>query len=364
MRRMTRGICLVLLGVAMAGPASSPATACTAFCFDTPEGPVFGANLDLRWRDGLVFVNRRGLAKTGYMWNSLDEPIRWTATYGSVSFNLVGIEMPWGGMNEAGLAASSMQLLVTEYPEADERYPVSSATWLQIMLDTCTTVGDVIAAQDSLRLRGDAVHFLVADASGDCVIIETLGGETAVHAGEDLPVRALANATYRDCLAYLETGARPAFNPGRSAERVAAAVEWSERYDPAEGISGSDWALQILTEACVDPKAWWKVLFRSPFTRWSLAFDIARREIRFRTTDHEPVRSLDLAKLDFDCGAPVLMMDVNAELEGPIEDAFQPYDSEWNHEEARRFLKRWGTVLDEEEIRWLTGFLESFPCAP
>ena len=71
-------------------------------------------------------------------------------------------------MNEAGLVASGMQLSVTGCPAADERYPVSSPTWTQYVLDTCATVDEVIAAQDSLRLRGDAVHFLVADSTGAC----------------------------------------------------------------------------------------------------------------------------------------------------------------------------------------------------
>ena len=47
----------VLVALATAGPSALPATACTSFCFDTPDGPIFGSNLDLRWREGLVFVN-------------------------------------------------------------------------------------------------------------------------------------------------------------------------------------------------------------------------------------------------------------------------------------------------------------------
>ena len=47
---------LALFILMAAGAAASPATACTSFCFDTPDGPVFGGNMDLRWGDGLVFV--------------------------------------------------------------------------------------------------------------------------------------------------------------------------------------------------------------------------------------------------------------------------------------------------------------------
>ena len=355
---------LFVLALALTALVARPAAACSAFCFDTPDGPVFGANLDLRWGDGLIFVNRRGVAKTNYMLNSKGEPLRWVSRHGSVTFNLTGIELPWAGMNEAGLVISSMQLLATEFPPADERYPVSSATWVQYLLDTCTTIDEVIAAQDSLRLRGDKVHFLVADSGGNCAIVESLGGQMLVHTGDDLPVRALANGVYGDCLDYLKTGRKPRFNPGRSAERVAAADRWIGRYDPGSGITAGDWALKGLAEAVLVPKAWWKGLVGEPYTRWSVVYDLDRRQIRFRTVDHAPLRSLDLAKLDFACSAPVLMMDVNAEYEGPVEGRLQPYDSAWNHEVAADFLHRWGTTLDDMTIRELTEFLESYPCAP
>jgi hypothetical protein len=177
-------------------------------------------------------------------------------------------------------------------------------------------------------------------------------------------VRALANAAYTDCLKYMENGTPLKFNPGRSAERVAAADQWTGRYDPASGTDPVDWALTVLTEVVVDPKQWWKPLLRTPFTRWSVAYDISKREIRFRTVDHAPVRSFSFANLDFDCHAPRLMMDVNAELEGPVESALQPYDPEMNYEFAREFLDRWGSQLNDEQIRELTAFLEGFVCAP
>jgi penicillin V acylase-like amidase (Ntn superfamily) len=357
------GIVMTVAILAVAG-LGTPASACTSFCFDTPAGPVFGANMDLRWGDGLIFVNQRGMAKESYLDNPDGESAHWVSRYGSVTFNLVGIEMPWGGMNEAGLVISTMQLSVTECPVEDERYPMNSPTWIQHLLDTCATVEEVIAAQDSIRLRGDVAHFLAADAKGACVIVEWLGGETLIYAGEDLPVRALANAVYDDCLNYLDNGAVPAFNPGRSAERVAAADHWTAQYDPDGDISASDWALGVLTEAVVDPKKWWKPVFGEPYTQWSVAYDIARREIRFQTVDHAVVRSFDFAKLDFGCNGTTLMMDVNAILEGPVENLLQPYDSGWNYEFARKFLDRWDSNLSDEQVKELTTFFEGFECAP
>jgi hypothetical protein len=231
------------------------------------------------------------------------------------------------------------------------------------MLDTCATVDEVIDRLDAIRLRGDPVHFLVADATGACVIVEYLAGETLFFAGETLPVRALANATYRDCVRFLEHGVTPAINPGHSAQRVAAAAHWTGQFDPGGDLAAPDWALGVLTEAVVDPRTWWKRLFSGPYTQWSIAYDIARREIRFTTVDHAPVRSLAFTNLDFDCAAAQLMLDVNAELSGPIGSSLRPYDSEQNHAFARRFLDRWGVDLADDQVRELVAHLESFACA-
>lgn len=355
---------LLLLCLALQCAAPAQTDACTSFCMDGEEGPVFGANLDLRWGEGLLFVNRRGLAKSSYMLNPEGERLEWTALYGSVTFNLVGIEMPWGGMNEAGLTGSTMQLSVTTCPGDDERYPVSGPQWLQYMLDTCATVDEVIARADSVRMKLDEVHFLLADANGDCVVVEWLEGRMYLYAGDDLPVKALANAMYHETVAYIEREAKPAFNPGRSVQRAAAAAYWGSQWDPAGDIEAADWALGVLTEACVDPKSWWKNLVGEPYTRWSVSYDIARREIRFLTVDHTETRRLAFANLDFDCGAPALMLDVNAELEGPIEGDLQRYDAQRNYEFSRVFLNRWGVDLGDEEVRELTAFLEGFACAP
>jgi penicillin V acylase-like amidase (Ntn superfamily) len=130
----TSVLCCLLLISRQAGPAS----ACTTFLMDTPDGPVFGANCDLFIPgDGLVFVNQRGIAKEGWKESTTGETAKWTSEYGSVTFNLVGREFAWTGINEAGLVAATMQLASGEYPEPDERLPLSDGNVLQYLLDTC-----------------------------------------------------------------------------------------------------------------------------------------------------------------------------------------------------------------------------------
>lgn len=63
--------------------------ACTNFCLDTPDGPVFGCNLDLFFPgDGLVFINQRGMDKKGFSAGTTGRTAEWVSNYGSVTFNL------------------------------------------------------------------------------------------------------------------------------------------------------------------------------------------------------------------------------------------------------------------------------------
>ena len=85
-------------------PLAYPSWACASFCLDTPDGPVFGTNLDpLISEDGLVTVNLRGVAKKGIRQSTTGERARWVSKYGSVTFSLAGREYAWSGINEAGV---------------------------------------------------------------------------------------------------------------------------------------------------------------------------------------------------------------------------------------------------------------------
>jgi len=129
-----------------------PSRACTSFCLDTPDGPVFAANLDLATGEGHLFVNRRGIAKEGYRPSKTGETAKWVAKYGSMTFTLAGRELPWSGMNEAGLVRSTMQLNASKGPGPDQRPPLGEAYLVQYLLDTCATVQEVIRAVPPIRL--------------------------------------------------------------------------------------------------------------------------------------------------------------------------------------------------------------------
>ncbi len=312
-----------------------------------------------------MFVNRRGIAKEGYRESTTGETAKWVARYGSVTFNLAGRELPWSGMNEAGLVMSSMQLLASECPDPDERPPLGEAYLVQYVLDTCGSVQEVIEAVSLVRPSQNecASHYLVADENGECAAIEFLDGRFVYHTGEALPVKALANAPYAAGIIFIEQGVIPADNPGESVERVAAAARKIEAFSADHGISPVDYALGVLTETVVAPKQWWSDWFDEPYTRWSVVFDIARRQAHFRTVASPTVRYLSLGSFDLSCDAPLKMLDVNAELAGNVEGAFTPYDHDVNLEIFRTFCDKWAIEVSPEGAVELIRFFESFRCA-
>lgn len=344
-------ISLVLL------PTDGPVSACTSFCMDTPGGPIFGANLDLFIPgDGLVLVNRRGIAKETRRTGTTGEKAVWTSEYGSVTFSLAGREYAWCGMNEAGLVLSTMELRAGEYPEPDERPPLHDGQWGQYMLDTCGNVEEVIESSRSVRVQdqGQTSHYLVADAEGNCAAFEYLDGELVSHAGEDLPVKALSNMRYSRALAALEGGGAPWFwsNPGQSAERFAACHARAEAFDP----DGNTPAVNYVFGTLVYHVA-------APHTRWNIVFDIPKREIWYRSDQSPTYKHVALAAFDFACDAPKLMLDVNAPLDGNVEEAFVPYDHDVNVNVLHTFCERYGIELTREGAVEITEFFDGYECA-
>lgn len=177
---------------------------CTSFCLDGADHCVFGTNLDHdEVKTSQVFVNKRGVLKTGWESGTTGKYARWISKYGSVTINQAGYQLAWAGMNEAGLMISTMSLMGTMQPGPDERPPLPSPLWVQYQLDNSSTIQEVIASDSLIRVTQAGEHYLVCDRTGACAVIEFLDGRMIVHSGTSLPVKALANSTYQDSLIAL-----------------------------------------------------------------------------------------------------------------------------------------------------------------
>lgn len=270
--------------------------ACTTFLIKDKNGnPVFGRNFDFPVGMGHIEINYRGMNKTAFI-RPPEKPLSWVSEYGSISFNQIGREFPYGGMNEAGLVIEQMWLQEARYPETDNRYGLSELNWIQYQLDNAATVQDVIDSDALVRISGTSVatlHFLVADAGGDVATIEFLDGIMIVHRGAGLPYPVLANCTYQTSVNYKESKDKMEnrqFNPWteNSSGRFAKAAGMIEKYDGNEDII--DYSFRILDSVA-----------QNPGTQWSIAYDIKKREIHYKSTQNNSVQKVSLNDFDLSC---------------------------------------------------------------
>ncbi|MFH1680221.1 MAG: carcinine hydrolase/isopenicillin-N N-acyltransferase family protein [Candidatus Eisenbacteria bacterium] len=304
--------------------ASGSSEACSVFALSAENEVVYGQNLD--WRTpvpGQVVVNKRGVEKTVLPWKgdwpapSASETARWISRYGSVTFTCYGRDFIEGGMNEAGLIVDETSLTAV-YPPDDGRPGVSCPQWMQYQLDCFATVGEVVAHLDDLRPDGEGWHYLIADASGECAVIEYLDGEPTVFSGEAAEVCALTNTTYRQALGHIPLDA--AFGGeidiaagsdsyGRFV-RIAALLR---DYDPERDGRAIDHAFRILDDVS------------STQTRRSVVYDATRGRVLWTTRGNAGVRRLELGSLDFSLGTPVQVLDVEAGGTGDVSALLTDY---------------------------------------
>ncbi len=311
---------LVLVVCAVSSGIHGAADACSTFCFVSEDGPIFGKNYDWTVDDGLLIVNKRGVAKVSM---AQDNPACWTPRFGSITFNQYGREFPSGGMNEAGLVVELMWLDDTEYPERDDRAGVTTLQWIQYQLDNCATVDEVIATDDVIRItRNDTapIHFLVADGTGACAAIEFLDGRLVPHTGKTMPFRALTNDTYVRSAHYTRRFAGTSRLPRSSSslDRFVRAAHMSEGF-VGNARTAVAHAFGILSDVA-----------QGNATKWSIVYDISARRINFKTHTNRVLRFVDLRAVDFSCDTPVMIVDLNARHKGDLSDRLVQYQRKAN----------------------------------
>jgi choloylglycine hydrolase len=303
MKRPAVAFCVILFCLC----SSSPVFPCTTFVLEGGHRVYVGHNLDWDWEDGLVLINPRHVCKRAFV--AAENVATWTSKYGSVTFNQFGRELPFGGMNEAGLVVENMWLSDTQYPPVDARPEINMLQWIQYQLDNCSTVAQVIRTDKRIRLENTPVrariHYLVCDAHGDCATVEFLNGTMQVHRGRKLPFHALANDTYEQSATYMR--AHPTckdtsqpLTQADSMARFCRAAARAAAFRPAKS-AGEDAAYAFETLDQVRQG-----------TAWQIVYNISARQIQFRTRGNPQTRLLNLKTLEFSCNRPVRFVDVQA----------------------------------------------------
>ena len=278
----------------------STAIACTSFLVQDDKRPLMGKSYDWDLGHGMVVVNPRGMEKTGMAAGATDRPPTWTSQYGSVTFNQYGREFPVGGMNEAGLAVEILWHFSTEYPLPDARPSLNELQWIQYQLDNYGSVKEMIAHADEIRIAGlyAKVHYLAVDKQNQSASFSYLDGKLVIN--ED--TLAITNTTLSKSRNYLNkfTGFSGSLSIPKgkkgSLDRYVITRSMLASGDRPDAINETiGFAFSIL-DAVKTPD----------YTQWQIVYDLASREIHFRTAENQRLRQVRLAAFNFSCTEPVL----------------------------------------------------------
>jgi len=341
---MLKQIALAASIAGLAIAASRPAEACTTFMLERGGERVVGKSYDWHMGQGLVIVNKRGVAKQSLPAKPGDKPARWLSRHASVTFNQYGREFPAGGMNDAGLVVEIMWLDSSDYEKADSRPTLNELQWIQYQLDSFATVAEMTAAAPSLRVSPvyARVHYLACDKSGACAAFEHVGGKQVVTPG----ARALTNHSYAESVAWAAKQPQPPDGAG-SLPRFARAARQAATPPAGDPVAA---AFGVL-----DSVRWEE-------SQWNIVYDPVHLRVSFRTRVNRKIKTLDLGKLDASCARPVTLLDIDADSSGDVTARLRPYDTATNRNVLERSVRRIRDQLPAGAVDLLVAYPAAQAC--
>ncbi|MBU4316313.1 MAG: linear amide C-N hydrolase [Proteobacteria bacterium] len=282
---MKTGIPQLILGILFPCLMQQDVRACSSFKLTDADHVLVGFNLDTLAGDGLIVVNKRGVSKTAMQpikdiqLPETGQPARWTSKYGSITFNQYGRELPFVGMNEAGLIVNTLANPKGKFPEPDSRPSIWSGQWVQYQLDNFATVHEVITSDAQLRIKRTkglvpGTHYFITDKDGNCAVIEFINGKQICYINETLPYNVVTNSTYPESIKCLNRNKIPWRDQGKSIERFVRAVKMVKSYDPEGTTSLLDYSFDILKSVSWSENRKLGPLNFTMETKWSIVYDV------------------------------------------------------------------------------------------
>lgn len=333
-----RFVVVAVLAVA----AAVPATPCSRVVFRSGTTDVVMVGRTLDWRTPIptnIYVEPRGVAKESMPSGTR---LRWVSKYGSV----LAVSYDGGvteGMNEKGLVMNGLFCNSSEYKIAtgDSTPVMSLAVMVSYFLDNFATVGEVADWLDAneFGLYGrtfdggtvSLLHWALTDASGETLIMEYEKGQLNTYRGRELQVMT-NNPTFREMQAidaYWDGVGGENMLPGtvRSSDRfvrgsyfikhVPTDVDAARAWTSLSGIMGN---LSVPSGYEVDGQP------NLSSSQWRSISDVKRMRYYFKFADSMGDFYVDLGKVDFSPGAPVLKLDTSehADFFGCVNDRLVP----------------------------------------
>lgn len=164
-------------------PVSDPlAEHCTSFQARNVDGGwIYGRNYDFfksptlvlhsNPKDGYASLSVCDLSHLGYKDGKLPVDLK------SKLLCVAAVYAPMDGINEKGLCTSIMALPKQAARQNTGKHIAGTSILMRLWLDRCATVDEALALLETVDVRHDAeagsgYHYMVADANGDCAVVE------------------------------------------------------------------------------------------------------------------------------------------------------------------------------------------------
>ena len=318
-------ILIIVLFLLILAPS---AFACSGVFMDKGGVKLVGRTMDWPAGDGNVFINERGIKKTADKLQDGSDPTKWTAEYGSVTFNLEGkfnwfvklymkiarmkSSAPTCGLNEKGLWGGGFWIHpppAVKYPSKDTRASLNDYQLLEYLLDTSSNVDEAVnnlkkvrvSAFDEGGFKVD-LHWFLADASGDSAIIEFPDGKLKVHRNP-VPL-VITNSFYEHSREYLgqfkgfggtkeiplQKGETTSENRFTFASYSLGRAEAENRLTPGDMFG----IMKTVTQTDVR-----HAQTSQSVTQWTTVYDLNNKKLWWFSRKHPEKKSVDLNKTDF-----------------------------------------------------------------
>jgi len=329
---------------------------CTAIFLYNRDSIVVANNQDIFLENVMLFTNKRGVRKQALIIPP-EEPLKWVSKHGSISFSQCSKEFPSGGMNEVGLVVVQMTLMETVYPSIDNRPAIKEMQFIQYLLDTCSSVEEVIEAVNRVRISQTTwtIHLMVCDSNRDTAIVEFLNGKEVVIKNEEINIKVLSNSTYKDSLGYID-------NPDYSVEEIGDPYKKNsiERFIEAKDCFINSPSKGNLVKYGFESL---KRVSRED-TTWSLVYDIKEKKIYFHTKSSPTIKYISLDEVEFGSTSTSKVIKLSTDIEGSVIDYLKDYNSQINKELVYSFFRNdilvniMGMDIPDEILNYLAVYPE------
>jgi len=343
---------------------------CSAISLVSGDTIVFGRNHDVNVSNGLIVYNPRGIYKEGFEFPEENIP-KWTSKYSSITLNVLGVGFAICGMNERGLSIGHLGFAEAKYPQKDDRPVIDQIHFITYMLDNCANTEEVITSSRELRISDESItreHYYICDAKGQTAILEPISGEWTIYTNETMPYPILSNDNYNKSIGYLSKysgfgGQKnvPERNFGVE-EIMAMGATYINDHRNRKGqniIHSAFELLDIIGFNRYPPPDSIKVP-ENYGTQITTVYDLKNLKVYFITKSNDSKRIVNFSHFKQNCPEPIMMMEVETEFNGVVDELFEKYSHEKNLSFVKNHLGK--SDVSYEIIELLASYPESFQC--